>query len=125
MRLEIISLIFTSVALSAGSQIILKLGMTQEQMQESLASGDRLRIAIAIATSPLVVSGFVCFGLSAVIWLFVLSRTPLSSAYPFVALGIVVTVIAGRLTFGEPLTIAKLAGVGLIATGILLVGLNG
>ena len=50
------------------------------------------------------------FGLSTVFWLFVLSRTPLSSAYLFVALGITMKMASGAFLFGEALPIAKLAG---------------
>ena len=78
-------------------------------------------IFIAIATSPLVVIGLASFGLSAILWLFVLSRVSLSSAYPFVALGIVITVVAGRFLLGEPIAVAKILGVGLIVAGVLLV----
>ena len=53
-------------------------------------------LTLAILTSPSILSGFGCFGLSLVLWLFALARTPLSSAYPFVALGILVRVFARR-----------------------------
>lgn len=125
MPLSTLLLIFVSVALSSGSQIVLKLGMTGQSIQAALASGDRMAIATCIATSPQVIFGFACFGLSAVLWLFVLSRTPLSTAYPFVALGVVVTVAAGALTFGEAISYLKMGGVGLIASGILLVAASG
>ena len=121
MRLGIITLILASVALSSGSQIVLKLGVTQRQIQDGILGGDKLAIVTAIATSPLVVAGLACYGLSAVLWLFVLSRTPLSTAYPFIALGIIVIVTAGHLTFGERLSFTKLSGVALITIGILTV----
>lgn len=125
MHPESIALIFASVALSSGSQICLKLGMTSGDVQEVLRAGDTMKIAMSIATSPLVIGGLACFGLSAVLWLFVLSRIPLSSAYPFVALGILVTVLAGKLLFGETVSLEKLAGVASIVLGILLVAAGG
>ena len=92
-------------------------------MQATLKSGGPMEVAVAVATSPLVLGGLTCFGLSAVVWLFVLSQIPLSQAYPFVALGIVVTVTAGTILFGETVTAQSLAGVVLIVTGVILVGL--
>lgn len=121
MNLHLIILILVSVALSSGSQIILKKGMIAPGMQSSLQSGDLMAIALAIITSPLVIGGLFCFGLSAIVWLFVLSKVPLSSAYPFVALGIVVTVAAGMTMFGETVGVAKAIGVGFIVLGILCV----
>ena len=58
-------------------------------------SGNRMGFALALLTSPLVLLGLAVFGLSAIVWLFVLSKIAFSHAYPFVALGIVVTVAAG------------------------------
>jgi multidrug transporter EmrE-like cation transporter len=125
MPLATLLLVFIGVALSSGSQIILKLGMNQQDIQQTLAEGDSVAIALSVATSPLVILGFALFGLSAVLWLFVLSRTPLSSAYPFVALGITATVAAGAVFFGEAISYLKMSGVGLITVGILLVAIGG
>jgi multidrug transporter EmrE-like cation transporter len=125
MSLSSILMILVSVALSAGSQIILKYAMTAPAMRRALDSGNVLEIACTVALSPQVILGLAAFGLSAVVWLFVLSRIALSSAYPFVALGILVTVTAGAMLFGEPLTMAKLAGVALILGGVVLVGIAG
>ena len=80
--------------------------------------------ALRQGRSPLVVGGLTCFGLSAVVWLFVLSRIPLSQAYPFVALGILVTVTAGAGLFGETISWQAMVGVGLIVVGVTLVGLK-
>lgn len=121
MNLQLILFILLSVALSSGSQIILKKGMIAPTMQKSLQSGDALTILLTVITSPLVIGGLFCFGLSAVVWLFVLSKVPLSSAYPFVALGIGVTVIAGLTLFGETVSPGTAIGVGLIVLGILFV----
>ncbi|MFA4994810.1 MAG: SMR family transporter [Bdellovibrionales bacterium] len=122
MSLTSILLILASVALSSGSQIALKFGMMSEPIQTAIKSENVIEIGVALITSPLVTGGLFSFGLSAILWLFVLSRVPLSSAYPYVALGIFVTVLAGYFLFHEPLTVFKVAGVALILAGILLVG---
>lgn len=119
------AVILASVALSAGSQILLKREMTTQAIQGAIKTGDVAEIALAVSTSPSVFLGFTCFGLSLVLWLFVLSRVPLSSAYPFVALGILVTVFAGSMMFAEPISLAKAIGVFLIMSGVILVGIAG
>ena len=48
----------------------------------------------SIITSPWVLGGLTCFGLSAVVWLLVLARMNLSQAYPCVALGFVLNATA-------------------------------
>lgn len=116
-------LILISVSLSAGSQVLLKYGMTSERVSKALGAPNAspLDIGMAVFLSPLVLSGLFSFGLSALLWLFVLARTPLSSAYPFVSLGIVVTVLAGFYLFDESMTPFKIIGTVLIVSGIILV----
>src|SRR5580704_8143136 len=102
MRFELILLILVSVLLSSGSQVMLKFGMTAPDIQLALSqTGKPLQVAIPILSSPLVLAGLACFGLSALFWLFVLSKIPLSTAYPFVALGIGITAASGRILLGE------------------------
>jgi multidrug transporter EmrE-like cation transporter len=117
-----IALILISVALSSGSQIILKYGMTTPAVQQALQSHQLGPIFQNVALSPFVLGGLFCFGLSAVVWLFVLSQIPLSSAYPFVSIGICVTVLAGYAMFGESVSALTLAGVAAIILGIIMVG---
>ena len=117
-----IMLILISIIFTSGSQIILKFGMMSGSVQVALASRKTSEIALAIISSPFIMGGLFCFGLSAIIWLFVLSKVPLSSAYPFVALGIFATTIFGHFMFNEPITTLKAAGLFLVLTGILLIG---
>jgi multidrug transporter EmrE-like cation transporter len=125
MRPTLVLLILFSVLLSSGSQILLKFGMTSPQMREALAiESEPLRIILTIATSPSIVMGLACFGFSAIVWLFVLSKMPVSTAYPFVSLGIVITVVAGRLIFGELISPVKIAGVCLIVIGVSAVAVG-
>ncbi|MCX5578961.1 hypothetical protein [Kaistia terrae] len=116
------SLILLSVALSSGAQLLLKMGMSLPAMQTKLDGADFMQAILAIATSPAVLAGIFFFGLSVFAWLFVLSRVAISTAYPFVALGIVTTVLGGRFIFGEQLSLLKLMGVATILAGILMVG---
>jgi len=125
MRAPLVLLVLFSVLLSSGSQILLKYGMTRPAMKLALADSAPLTSIQAIATSPAVLMGMGCFGLSAVVWLFVLAKIPLSTAYPFVALGIAITVIGGRFLFHEPVSVLKMFGIALVIAGVLCVGNSG
>src|SRR5258706_3900053 len=125
MRMDSVALIFGSVVLSSTSQLILKTGMTTQGIQSALQTGSLPQIVFKVLTSPVVLGGLCCFGLSAFLWLFVLSRVPLSSAYPFVALGIFMTVLAGSIIFAEPISFTKALGVVVIISGVVLVGYGG
>lgn len=101
------------------AQVLLKVGMSPASLQATLNRGEPLRALLAIAGSPFVLGGLVTFAVSVLVWLLVLSRVSLSSAYPFVALGIVITVLAGRFILGEPVSLLKLVGTTFIVGGVL------
>jgi drug/metabolite transporter (DMT)-like permease len=62
----------------------------------------------------------VYLGLSA-LWVWILTFTPLSRAYPFVALAFAITPLLGGILFSEPLSARLLVGIGVILVGLLLV----
>ena len=56
-----------------------------------------------------------------VLWVWILTFTPLSRAYPFVALAFAMTPLLGGLVFGEPIALRLMLGIALILGGLLLV----
>ncbi len=76
---------------------------------------------VPTATTAAVWIGLVLFGLSALVWLAVLSRTTLSFAYPFASLTYVMILLADRFVLDEPVPGLRYAGVGFIIVGIVLV----
>jgi drug/metabolite transporter (DMT)-like permease len=120
MPFPVLAAVVVSVLLSALAQIVLKAGMTRPEVVQALAAGAAGPIALAVGTQPLVVAGLALYGLGMVVWLFVLSRIDVSLAYPFVSLGIVVTMGLGHLVFGEVISVARAAGAALIIGGILV-----
>jgi multidrug transporter EmrE-like cation transporter len=120
MKLTTMGLILLSVLLSASAQIAFKSGMVAASTQSALADGLSPRLAWALASDLRIVGGFVLYAASAGLWLWVLARTELSVAYPFVSVGFVITMLAGAFAFGESLTFAKLAGTALVCCGVAL-----
>jgi drug/metabolite transporter (DMT)-like permease len=57
----------------------------------------------------------------AVLWVWILSYTPLSRAYPFVALAFALTPLLGGLFFAEPIPLRLIAGIALILLGLFFV----
>ncbi|MFN7001597.1 MAG: EamA family transporter, partial [Elioraea tepidiphila] len=98
----------------------LKAGMSRPEIAQAIAEGAPATIAASIATQPFVILGLAAYGLGAVVWLFVLSRIDVSLAYPFVSLGIVVTMLLGMLVFGEVITAMRAAGAAFIIVGIVM-----
>jgi len=56
-----------------------------------------------------------------VLWVWLLTFTPLSRAYPFVAIAFALTPVLGALVFAEPLSARLLVGIAVIACGLVLV----
>lgn len=125
LSLQILALIVFAVCCSALAQVALKHGMARESVQAALAAGGAERVALAVLGSPGVWLGLVVYGLSAVLWLFVLARVDLSVAYSFVSLGFLLVMALGAILFGEPITWMKVLGTMLVALGIWLVATGG
>jgi multidrug transporter EmrE-like cation transporter len=116
----LIALILVSVTLSAVAQLTLKAGMNRVRDSFGIVglNGGSVR---AVATTPMVWLGLVLFGLSAAVWLMVLSRTSLSFAYPFAAITYILIVLFDRFVLDETVPPLRWAGVAFIAVGIVLV----
>lgn len=117
----LVAMILVSVGLAALAQLTLKAGMNQVTEANGGAvtlSGDAIRTML---TNLTVWAGLVLFGLSAVVWLFVLSRTSLSFAYPFAALTYLLIVLVDRFVLHEAVPALRWTGVACIMIGIVLV----
>jgi multidrug transporter EmrE-like cation transporter len=116
----LIALILLSVTLAAVAQLTLKYGMNQVKDSYGVAGLDAGSLK-AIASTPAVWLGLVLFGVSAVVWLLVLSRASLSFAYPFAALTYILIVLFDLLVLNETIPPLRWAGVAFISIGIILV----
>ncbi|MBA3363690.1 MAG: hypothetical protein ACR2L4_03260 [Actinomycetota bacterium] len=116
----LIALILLSVTLAALAQLTLKHGTDQVTGRSGpLQLGtESLR---AIVTTPAIWAGLIVFGLSAVVWIVVLSRTSLSFAYPFASLTYVLILMADRFVLDQEVPGLRYAGVAFIVVGIVLV----
>jgi drug/metabolite transporter (DMT)-like permease len=116
----LIVLILSSVTLAAVAQLTLKHGMNQVA-----ANTGQLKLELTslrdVFTTPAVWAGLFLFGLSALVWLAVLSRTTLSFAYPFASLTYVLILLADRFVLDQEIPALRYAGVAFIVVGIVLV----
>ncbi|MNJ43739.1 putative 4-amino-4-deoxy-L-arabinose-phosphoundecaprenol flippase subunit ArnF [compost metagenome] len=71
-------------------------------------------------TSPLLISGLALYGIATLLWFAVLTRLPLSQAYPMQALAYVLALVPAYFLFGEVMTLSKFAGVAVILCGVYL-----
>ncbi|OIP50396.1 MAG: 4-amino-4-deoxy-L-arabinose transferase [Desulfobacterales bacterium CG2_30_60_27] len=117
-------LILAGVLLNALAQITLKMGMRGighfNFRLENLGS-----VGLAVATSPFILAGLVCYVVSVVIWLLVLSRVEVSYAYPLLSVGYIVTALAGYLWLHEAMGPMRWTGIVVICLGVWLITRTG
>jgi drug/metabolite transporter (DMT)-like permease len=75
---------------------------------------------IMMYTDPWVLSVFVCALAASVSWSLAIERTPLTLAYPFMALTFALVPLASFLLLRESLSPMQVLGAGLIVVGIAL-----
>lgn len=123
-RLISIGLLLVSVLFALGGQFALKSAMDRVGRigtAQVSAAGDTIMRA---AKEPRLWVGLGLFGISALFWLVVLSRTPLSVAYPFVGITYILVVIVSRVFLHEHVPALRWIGVLVVALGIALVGFS-
>ena len=111
-----------SILLGATGQFLFRLGMVH---YGKVTVTGIWRQLVSIIFTPAIFFGFLCFGVSSILWLVVISRWELSYAYPLVSLGYVIAILYGTLLLNESLTFPKILGSLLILAGISVLGLFG
>jgi multidrug transporter EmrE-like cation transporter len=119
----LILFIIVSVLLAATAQITLKHGVDRVTKggHSGIVLSEPATSALRVAREPFVWAGLLLFGISAAVWIVVLSRVSLSFAYPFAALTYIIIVLFDRVILRVQVPGLRWAGVLLIATGIVLV----
>ena len=97
-----------AICTSMGGQILLKSG--------SVAEGS----FFAQLFRPTTMLGLVVYGGAALLYIVALRRIPMSVALPCTAASYVAVAVIGYFAFGEPLGVQKLAALGLICGGVVL-----
>jgi drug/metabolite transporter (DMT)-like permease len=100
----------------AGGQLLFKL--TAQRLPARAAVGQQL---ISLLGNPYFLVAFAFYCALALCWVWILSFTPLSRAYPFVALAFAITPVLGAWLFDESINLQLGLGIALIVFGLVLV----
>ena len=115
--------IISSVLLNALAQILLKAGMKQFGNIE--LKNNIINTSVSIALNPYIITGFISYGISIILWLWVLSKVDVSLAYPFQALGYIVVTILAWLIFQEDITLTRIIALIFISIGLIILAFSG
>ncbi len=116
-----IILILISISIAVGGQILLKLGMNKIGPVSLNSFGGIGSLFINIFKSPLVLIGLFCYGISAFLWLIVISAVDLSFAYPFIGLTYVLILFVSKFILKEDVNPIRWAGAAIITIGVIVI----
>lgn len=112
--------IFSGVLLNAAAQIFLKAGTNALGGAIHLTAQNWFSTGIKVITQLPILAGLVCYAISLVVWIIGLSRTDVTIAYPMLSLGYVVSAAAAWYFLGEPVSLQRLAAIGVIMIGVAM-----
>ncbi len=114
-----ILLILISVIFSSAAQLLLKFAMNT--IGEINLTENVFSVFCKMLSNIYLYCGLFVFAISLIIWLFVLSRVPVSVAYPFVGVGCIITMVFAPLFLNESISFQKTFGVLAVFLGIVLI----
>lgn len=127
-------ILLMAIALGATGQIFLKKGITEvthdyadNQGVATTAVDGKVPatyILKSFVTKPLILIGFLCYGISSMFYLVALSRLDLSYAYPLIALSYVIVAVLSWWLLGESLPPLRLVGLGVVLIGVAILGVS-
>lgn len=114
------ALLLVAMSLTVTGELLLKNGMNRHgELNVSLDT--LVPTAVKLFTNPFVLGGFVFVFSGALFWLAVLSRWPLSLAYPLLSISYILGIGASVLLLKEKVSWVQLLGVLVIIVGVYLV----
>ena len=123
--LPTVATLVLAVSLATAGQLLLKAAMSDIGEIDGIGAGDLVGLVGSVVTSWKALLGLACFGASSLFWLVVLSRLPLSTAYPFVALSYLIILGFSTIVLHERPPLLTWGGAALIMTGIVMIGTGG
>ncbi len=113
-------LLAIGICLSVTGELLLKYGMNRFGVLD-LNPATLIPTLFRVFTQVPILLGFIFVFGASIFWLAVISRVPLSFAYPMLALGYVVTALMSRILFQETISPTRWAGIAVIGIGVVLI----
>lgn len=111
MTFQTAGILVVACLLAAMSQLLLKLGVGSQ-------------LSLKTFSNAFVIIGLALYFFGSVLWLYGLSRAPMSAVYPFTMLTFVLVGVASIFVLGERPSSQAIAGWGIICGGIAVVYLG-
>jgi drug/metabolite transporter (DMT)-like permease len=103
-------LIALNIVMLVGGQTLWKIGLEKHRITG-------LGSVLVAMMSPWIVAGIVVYALATVVWIYLLSKMPISLLYPLQSLAYVTTVFVAIYVFHEHVSVYRWIGVAIILVG--------
>lgn len=113
-----ILLILISVLLNCAAQLCIRKGML---IVGEVGMSGMVQNLGAMISNLWLWGAMVCYAVSILMWMAVLSKVEVSFAYPFLSIGYVVAALVGYYFFDESQTFTRIAGIMVICVGVYLI----
>jgi drug/metabolite transporter (DMT)-like permease len=114
------ALLMVAMCLTVTGELLLKTGMNRHGVLE-VSFSTLIPTAGKLLGNPFVVGGFVFVFSGALFWLAVLSRWPLTLAYPLLSISYIIGICASVIILKEKVSPIQVVGVFVIVLGVFLV----
>jgi drug/metabolite transporter (DMT)-like permease len=102
-----------TVMIAAGQLLFKRVGL-------SMSGQSPVEGFLAVARSPTLYAALALYGMATLLWIWILSRVPLSQAYPWVALSIATVPLLAWFVWDEQVGYSYWVGIGLVMAGVFL-----
>ncbi|MBI2305600.1 MAG: EamA family transporter [Chloroflexi bacterium] len=113
-------LLLVAIFFSVTGELLLKMGMNKVGLL-AFNLDTFLPTLVRTFTTSYIILGLSSIVVSLIFWLSVLSRVPLSVAYPMVSLSYLLVVVGSWIFLGEHVNLMRIVGVGVIMMGVFVV----
>jgi multidrug transporter EmrE-like cation transporter len=117
--MRIVGLIALSVALSGLGQVLIRAGAMNE-VPVTVGNARQAATWVALAGNGCVAVGLLCWALSTMVWVAVLSNAPVSYAYCLGGVNYLLVPVLGHVLLGEGLHPIRIAGMVVVAAGVFI-----
>lgn len=119
-KMKVYLLLASCIILPVIAQLTMKKGMNMVGEFNSANVFD-IGFLIKTFTNPYVLTGVALYAVTSVLWLMVISKLPVSMAYPAVSLSYIVVIFTAYFFLGEPFTLQKMIGSLGIIGGVFII----
>jgi undecaprenyl phosphate-alpha-L-ara4N flippase subunit ArnE len=117
--MQVLALPVFAAVVSAFGQVLLKYAMQKHGPIVFSPGG-----IASLGTEPRLVAALSLYAVALLMWLHVLSKIPLSTAYPVLAVTYVLVPLLSIVFFGEHVNRGQMIGISLVLAGVALIGVS-